>query len=216
MTESTTPAPPTGPELALAEAVREIEQHVASDGWDQAGRLYSLVDTAAFVAAQPGVASLMGIRVGDQPSFTPIEQEDLPPGASVESVLQDIEWPDAVQGAVAVLERLVLPPSADAEIPEDAAAAQEFARNHPDAQEVRMVAGATRSGLTHCVLRLRSQDDDLSVIDGTALVPGLLELLLSTLDAPLDRLRDGAASQPQTQASTASTPAAPAVQEETP
>lgn len=215
---TTSPNPPSAAqpslaELSLAEAVREIEQHVAGDGWDQPSRIYALVDTAAFVAAQPGVASLMGITVADHDTFTPVEQDDLPAGSQVEDVLQGIEWPNQVLGAAVVLERLVLPPAADAELPEDPAAAQEYARKHPDRQEVRMVAGATREGLTHCVLRLRSHDDDLSVIDGTHLVPGLLELLLATLDA------EPAAPSPQatqTQASTPSTPAASTAEEETP
>lgn len=209
--------PPTGPvptaaELTLGEAVREIEQHVAGDGWDQPSRIYALVDTAAFVAAQPGVASLMGIQISDHPTFTPVEQDELAAGAQVEEVLQGIEWPDAVLGAAVVLERLVLPPSADADLPQDPEAAQAFAHQHPDRQEVRMVAGATREGLTHCVLRLRSHDDDLSVIDGTHLVPGLLDLLLATLDAePAPQTRS-----PQTQAPTPSTPAAETAQEESP
>ena len=50
-----------------------------------------------------------------------------------------------------------------------------------------MVAGATRTGYTYCALRLKSHDDEASVVDGTDLVPGLLELVLGTLrdaDAP--------------------------------
>lgn len=212
MTETPTPTPA---ELALAQAVREIEQHVAGDGWDQPGRIYALVDTDAFIAAQPGVASLMGITSGEGPGLTPIEQDDLPAGTAVESVLETLEWPEAVLGAAVVVERLVLPPAADSEIPEDPAAAQEFALNHPDRQEVRMVAGATREGLTHCQLRLRSHDDDLSVIDGTALVPGLLQLLLATLDVETDVAAASAA--PSTQAPRpSSTPAATSAEEETP
>ncbi|WP_257957103.1 hypothetical protein [Nocardioides sp. B-3] len=44
------------------------------------------------------------------------------------------------------MERLVLPPGVDAEIPDDPAAAEEFASNHPLRREVRIVAGATRAG----------------------------------------------------------------------
>ena len=73
-------------------------------------------------------------------------------------------------------------PSADAEMPEDPDAAQEFAAAHPDRQEVRMVAAATRDGSTYCTLRLRAHDDDASVLEGTDLVPALLELLHGTLE----------------------------------
>ena len=44
------------------------------------------------------------------------------------------------------------------------------------------MAGATRAGATYCALRLRAHDDDQSVVDGTELVPGLLDLLRSTLE----------------------------------
>jgi hypothetical protein len=40
----------------------------------------------------------------------------------------------------------------------------------------------TRAGATYCALRLRAHDDALSVVGGTDLVPGLLELLKTTLD----------------------------------
>ena len=91
-------------------------------------------------------------------------------------------WPAEVPGCAAVVERLVLPPGADGSIPDDPAAAQEFAADHPDRQEVRIVAGATRAGSTYCALRLRAHDDDVSVVGGADLVPALLELLRSTLD----------------------------------
>ena len=47
---------------------------------------------------------------------------------------------------------------------------------------MRIVAGVTRAGAAYCALRLREHDDDLSVVAGTDLVPGLLELLRTTLD----------------------------------
>lgn len=84
-------------------------------------------------------------------------------------------------GCAAVVERLVLPPAADAELPDEAAAATAYARSHPDRQEVRLVAGATRGGATYCALRMRAHDDGASVVGGTDLVPGLLELVVATL-----------------------------------
>ena len=42
------------------------------------------------------------------------------------------------------------------QIPDDPAAAAAYAREHPDRQEVRIVAGATRAGATYCALRLRA------------------------------------------------------------
>jgi hypothetical protein len=87
---------------------------------------------------------------------------------------------------VAVVERLVLPPDVDGDIPEDPEAARAFAADHPDRQEVRIVAGVRRSGATYCALRLRAHDDAASVVGGTDLVPGLTTLLGSTLDNDLE------------------------------
>ena len=177
---------------ALAAAVLEIEAHVAHDGWDQPARLYALVDTATLVAQEPALAAAMAIDgPGDDGSFTPIEQDGLPPGQVLEDALQTIAWPDSVTGCAAVIERLVLPPDVDDEIPDDPTAAELFAREHPERQEVRMVAGVTRAGASYCALRLRAHDDEQSVVNGTELVPGLLELLHATLnDTPNDTVND--------------------------
>lgn len=185
-----TPALPEDP--ALAAAVLEIEAHVAQEGWDRPARLYALVDTATLVAQEPALAAAMSIDgPGDEGSFTPIEQEGLPPGQALEAALHSIAWPDEVTGCAAVLERLVLPPGTDDDIPDDPTAAELFAREHPDRQEVRMVAGVTRAGASYCALRLRAHDDEQSVVNGTELVPGLLELLHATLtDTLTDTITD--------------------------
>lgn len=170
---------------ALATAVLEIEAHVAETGWDQPARLYALVDTARIVAQEPALAAQMGLdSAAADGSFTPVEQDALPDD-SFEASLESIVWPPEVAGCAAVVERLVLPPDVDEEIPDDPSAAEEFAREHPLRQEVRIVAGATRAGATYCALRLRAHDDGASVVDGTELVPGLLELLRGTLEGEL-------------------------------
>ena len=191
MTNPTTPEPELSPELtqdldvdpALATAVLEIEAHIAAGGWDQPARLYALVDTAQLVVREPALASAMGLDSSSaQGSLTAIEQDQLSPERPLESVLESIVWPANVAGCAAVVERLVLPPDADADIPEDPSRAEEFAREHPDRQEVRIVAGVTRSGSTYCALRLRAHDDDQSVVGGSDVVPGLLALLGATLE----------------------------------
>lgn len=177
---------------ALAAAVLEVESHTAEGGWDQPARLYALVDTAQLVAREPALASLMGLdHSSAEGSLTPVEQDELAPDRPLEQVLEQIVWPDGVAGCAAVVERLVLPPGADDELPADPSAAQDFAREHPDRQEVRIVAGVTRAGASYCALRLRAHDDAASVVGGTDLVPALLELLRSTLDdTPLDPRHD--------------------------
>jgi hypothetical protein len=191
--QSDVPAAPDLPEdPALATAVLEVVAHVARDGWDQPARLYALVDTATLVAQEPALAAAMSIDgPGDDGSFTSIEQDGLPPGQALEQALESMAWPDSVAGCVAVIERLVLPPDADDDLPEDPTSAELFAREHPDRQEVRMVAGVTRAGASYCALRLRAHDDEQSVVNGTELVPGLLELLHATLHDPMDDTEQG-------------------------
>ena len=134
----------------------------------------------------------------DDGSFTPIEQDGLPQGVPLEQALETIAWPVSVIGCAAVVERLVLPPEVDVEIPEDAGEAEQFAREHPLRQEVRIVAGATRAGASYCALRLRAHDDEQSVVDGTDLVPGLIQLLHATLEhGDLDQAEQADQADPQ-------------------
>jgi hypothetical protein len=167
---------------ALAAAVLEIETHSAGVGWDQPARLYALVPTAELVEKEPALAHAMGLdEAAAEGSLTPVEQEALP-GATLESSLESIAWPPGVTGCAAVVERLVLPPDAESEVLEDPDRAADYAREHPDRQEVRIVAGVTRAGSTYCALRLRAADDDQSVLTGADIVPGLLTLLRETLE----------------------------------
>jgi hypothetical protein len=165
------------PDDGLAAAVLEIERHAAEAGWDQPARLFALVETARLAEREPQLAPSLG-----DSALTSIEQEGLAPGRPMEDQLTGISWPETVHGCVAVVERFVLPPDVEAELPEQAAAAASFASGHPDRQEVRIVAAATRTGASYCALRLRAHDDDHSVLTGPDLVPGLLELVRATLD----------------------------------
>ena len=166
----------------LRSAALEIEAHAAEAGWDQGSRLFALVPTGDLLAREPGLAEALGVDAAAEGALTPVEQDTLPADRPLEDVLDGIMWPAEVFGCAAVVERLVLPPSADDEMPEDAAVAQEYAAAHPDRQEVRLVAAVTRDGSTYCTLRMRAHDDDASVLEGTDLVPGLLELLHGTLE----------------------------------
>lgn len=166
----------------LLEVVRELEAHASELGWDQPERLYALAETAQLARDEPELAAALGLAETDETSFTPIEQDAIGEGQSLEDVLAGIEWPAEVAGVAAVAERLVLPPGADGALPEDPAEAQEYAASHPERQEVRIVAAALRGGESACALRLRSHDADDLVLTGPDLVPGLLKQLHATLD----------------------------------
>lgn len=168
---------------ALAAAVLELESHHAAAGWDQPARLYALVDTAQLVAHEPALAATLGLDAPrERGSLTPIEQDELGADQDLEELLPSIVWPEGVTGCAAVVERLVLPPAADGQVPEDPAEAEAFVREHPDRQEVRIVAGVTRHGASYCAVRMRAHDDDQSVLGGPDLVPNLIALLGGTLE----------------------------------
>ena len=79
-----------------------------------------------------------------------------------------------MHGCAALVERVVLPPEVEDALPDEPGQAAAYAAEHPDRQEVRIVAAATRTGASYCALRLRAHDEDASVLTGPDLVPGLL------------------------------------------
>ncbi|GAA3545255.1 hypothetical protein AFL01nite_15720 [Aeromicrobium flavum] len=164
-----------GEDSPVRQAALEVESHVGDGGWDQPPRLFALVLTADLLAAQPELAD----ELGDPESYTPIEQE-LPQGREVEDLLPEIGWPGEVAGCAVVMERLTLPAEAEAQLPDDPTAAVEFAAEHPDRQEMRIVAAVLRDGPAHVAVRPRVPAD-APLIEGPGLVPGLVELLTETL-----------------------------------
>jgi hypothetical protein len=170
-------SPVVNSDEGLATAVLEIERHAAEAGWDQPARLFALVETARLAEREPQLAD----SLGDVP-LTPVEQEGLAGGRPLEDQLTGITWPETVHGCAALVERVVLPPDVEAQLPDEPARAASYAAEHPDRQEVRIVAAATRTGASYCALRLRAHDDDESVLTGPDLVPGLLELVRGTLE----------------------------------
>ena len=165
----------------LTGVVRELEQHASKAGWDQPAQLFALVPTAELIAREPGLAEVLT----DATELTPVQQEELP-AEELEFLLQRIVWPEQVAGVAAVVERLILPPEAEEGIPDDPAEAATYAANHPDREEVRIVAAASRDGSSMCALRVRAHDEDAKVALGPDLVPALTELLHATLTEPHD------------------------------
>lgn len=167
--------------IGLRVAVVEVERYVSDAGWDLAPRLYALVPTLELAEAEPELAAELGISDGSAELFTPVEQELDGYTGSLEEMLGGITWPGAVAGALAVVERVVLPPEAEEEVPADIDDASSYASEHPEREDVRIAVGVLRSGPSHCVLRLRSHDDDQAVIHGPEVVPALVEALRETL-----------------------------------
>jgi hypothetical protein len=168
--------------MRLVELVREIERHVAVQGWDQNPRMFALARTAELVRLEPELAAALGAAAEDPESLTPIEQEPLDTGRALDEVLATTMWPAEVAGAALVLERLVLPPSAEDTLDEgDPDALEETAATHPDREDVRMAVLVTRDGGRICAVRLRSHDVDDEVLIGENVVPRLVDALAATL-----------------------------------
>ncbi len=165
------------PDSPLRRAALEMEAYVAADGWDQAPRLFALVATADLVSKQPDLADQLSSDSGE---ITLVEQDGVPADRPIEDLLIEIAWPDSVMGCAAVLERIMLPPEAEAALPEDPDEMFMAAAAHPDRQEVRLIAAVTRDGAAHSAVRAR-QPDDAALLEGPDLVPGLIEQLRQTL-----------------------------------
>ncbi len=169
----------------LAESVREIERHVSRGGWDGPVRVFALVGTQAALEAEPGLAAQLAPEVvaaarADAAHLTSVEQEGLPQVESLEELLGVLTWPDTVDGAAIVVERVVLPTAAEDAMPPDPGEALAYLMGHPDRQDVRIAVGVLRSGPAWSVLRTRAHDDDAAVAGGPDLVPGLTEALRAT------------------------------------
>lgn len=169
------------PSTALRLVTLEIEAHVAANGWDQPPRLYALVPTADLVEREPALADQLSTQLMAHPDgLTSIEQDELPADRPLEEALGGIEWPDAVTGCAVVVERVMLPPEAEADLPADEDELTAYAAGHPDRQEVRLVGAVTRDGQRHSAVRAR-EPEDAPLLEGPDLVPGLLDHLHRTL-----------------------------------
>lgn len=180
------PAGPEGPaQRALAEAVAEIERHVATGGWDGPVRVFALVRTQAALAAEPALASqlppaVLSVAASDADHLTSVEQEGLPASDDLEGLLGAIAWPDGVDGAALTVERIVLPPEAERDLPADPDQALTALLAHPQRQDVRLAVGVLRDGPSWCAVRQRAADRDDAVGQGAEVVPGLVEALRAT------------------------------------
>lgn len=167
----------------LTVAALETERHVATSGWDQNPRIFALVDTATLIEAEPGLAnSLDGAADRAPGALTAIEQEDLPRTSSLETLLGRIAWPETVHGTAVAIERVVLPPGAERDLPEDPTEAVDALASHPQREDVRLLVAVHRDGRSVCLLRQRAHDRDDRVATGEDIAPGLVHALRATLE----------------------------------
>jgi hypothetical protein len=162
----------------LSAIAREVEDFVATGGWDQPPQLFALVPTDHLLNEQPDLAG----RIDADAALTPVAQEALG-GDDLGVALAGIMWPKAVYGCALAQEIVMLPPEAEADLPtDDADPRGTIAAAHPKAREARVVAAALRDGTIACVLRLRSGEGEADeVIEHRELTPNLTAALLDTL-----------------------------------
>ncbi|BBC93781.1 PPA1309 family protein [Streptomyces griseofuscus] len=167
----------------LTRAVLEIDEYASGLGWDQPARLFALVDTARLRSQEPALAAQLGLEVESETAgLTPIEQDEIASGKPLDEFLATIAWPDAVAGCALTVERLMLPPSAEAQVPKNLSEAKlaRWVAEHPERQEVRMTVAVLRDGTRESALRLREKDSPTEVLTGPELVPGLADALSAT------------------------------------
>jgi len=163
----------------LVTSAVETERHVAAAGWDQPPRLFALVRTVSLLEREPHLRDRIG--KGDEDGFTAIEQEGLVNTSSLESLLARLAWPQDVDGVALAVERLVVPPEAERDLPDDADQVAEILAAHPDRKDVRLLVAVLRDGESTCLLRQRDHDADDKVASGADIAPGLVSALAATL-----------------------------------
>jgi hypothetical protein len=173
--------------LAVRRVVVELERHVAGSGWDAPIRVFALVRTAGALERDRTLASRLPAEVvaaatADPEHLTAVEQDGLPQAESMHDLLGRLAWPDSVDGAAIVVERSVIPPEVEAQMPKDEQEALSWLQAHPDRRDVRLAAAILRSGQHACALRARDHDDDNQVAVGPDLAPGLVAAVAATLE----------------------------------
>ncbi|MFF9816067.1 PPA1309 family protein [Streptomyces sp. NPDC014006] len=168
----------------LTRAVLEIDEYASGLGWDQPARLFALVDTQQLRAQEPSLADQLGLGQDETPGLTPIEQDEIATDRPLDEFLATIAWPDAVAGCALTVERLMLPPSAEAQVPQglDGPKLAQWVAEHPERQEVRMTVAVLRDGARESALRLREKDSPTEVLTGPDLIPGLADALAATFE----------------------------------
>ncbi len=170
---------PSESQQVLTEAAADTERHVARAGWDQPPRLFALVRTATLLEREPALRDQLAD--GDPAGYTAVEQEGLPRTADLESLLGQIAWPEGVDGAVLAIERIVVPPDAERDLPADPDEATEALAAHPSRKDVRLLVAVLRTSESVCLLRQRDHDSDDAVARGEDLAPGVVHALGATL-----------------------------------
>lgn len=172
------PDPLDAPTAALAAAVLEVARHVEG-GPLPAPRLFALARSTELMAASPALAALLGAddaTVHDDLHLTPIDLDDGSTGAADPlAVLESAQWPDLAAGGAIACD---LAPEAwtvrDQEQPSPGG------QSLPSGRALRVIVGALSDGTTWSAV---DRGDEDGYVLGAALVPGISQALVQTLQA---------------------------------
>lgn len=163
----------------LTRCALETEAHVATLGWGQEPRLFSLAKNSELLRRQPGLRALLGDIDPDE--YSAIEQEGALTGTDLEEALGHMAWPQDVDGVAIAVERIVVPPQAETETCGRAGTSSERLASHEAREDVRLLVAALRGGEIITLVRRKAEDDDDKVAIGINIAPGLVEALKATL-----------------------------------
>jgi hypothetical protein len=160
----------------LAELDSELSRH----SWGQPVRLFALVRSDELIDSEPALAAELKLQPG---TLTSVEQDGFDPNTSVENLLPRIGWPKEVIGAAVAVERLILPPGAEADLGGDTEADDlvQAVADHEQKVDMRIITAVTRDGDELTMLRMGAPYDQLlQGRPGEKLAPDLTALLHAT------------------------------------
>lgn len=147
--------------MGIEHAIREIEAYSDRFGWDGPVRLFALVRS-----------SVIDLSAVDTSELTAVEQDSLPDADSLEALLAQIAWPEAVDGCAITVERVIV------ERNDEALIGPEEALTDPSRRDVRLAVGVLRDGERWCAVRVKGIPE---LIESADAVPGLIDALRLTL-----------------------------------
>jgi hypothetical protein len=151
---------------SLHTVLLELSDQVAAEGWGQPARLFALVSTADLQRDDPAFAAQLGLTDVD-PEVSPWTALEDDFG---NATLEQVAWPPTVGGCALAVERITLPPEAETQLPLDPEAAHAWAAEHPDRQEIRLVAVMLRDGERDASVRFRAFDSRENMLFGPELI----------------------------------------------
>lgn len=176
---------------ALNRAVREVVDHVHSEGWESRPALFALVPTRL-------VADFLDPDLLDSSPLTLVAQEELPDGIDggspeLAEFISRTSWPRGVVGAVLSQEILVVAPEDEGSLDNLALEEVRASTKSGLARQARLITGVLDDGPELTLIQPRPTEqelaeggpfaeDNIELRDGTGLATGVIAALRSTFE----------------------------------